>query len=842
MVDEYIANLKKLTINREKEKIKTILEQIPFIKKGKVFEEYLKELYIGNGWLVIRNGSKGDAGADILLFHPKTPETISIIVQAKNQARPLTSDDTKIELIKFEEKSKIKYKCNSYILVSIEGFAKEAKQYAEFNMRLESWDYVERLIDRYSSSNGKSEPEIELLAHNKRAFENSLELFNHSKRVAIVHATGTGKSYIIIKFLSEYLNKRCLVLAPSKYILKQIKSKFLWSFQNTKLMTYAKLAKLTELEIENLKFDFIVLDEFHRCGAIEWGKGVQRLLNNYHDSYVLGTTATPIRYLDDKKDMSDELFDGNVSSNLSLADAIAKHILPMPIYVTALYTIDNELDKLKDKIIYSNDSEKDSLLLKVLEYKQNWEKIKGIPYIINKYIKKEINKFIVFCEDKKHLRNMEWLVKKWFYEAKPEIRVREYRVVSGDNQNDNELNNFRLASNKNEIHLLFAIDMLNEGLHIDDVSGVILLRNTTSPRIFYQQIGRAMQTGNVDKKPLIFDFVNNFNNICADDFISELNKSREFERQKRTALGLEENCPEFTIYDETKEELEFFKEIELKLKNGWEFRYEQLKEFYGINGNCMVKRKDENKQLANWVVTQRKFYNKGLLEKERIDKLNELNFEWGSDEQWLLRFKDLEKYYKEFGTSNVPKRYKVNNFNLGDWAVWVRDLYRKGQLSKLQIDLLEGIEFKWDIRLHRWDEMYEQLLEFKKEHGHCNVSKTAHKEDNYKLGLWVDYQRRFNKQGKLSEERIKKLMEIGYKFEFTESRPRKSQKWDAMYDQLIEFKKEYGNCNVSRRSHPDYFKLATWVVSQRSSYKQGQLSDEKIQKLKVIGFDFRDNK
>ncbi|WP_201714255.1 Helicase associated domain protein [Rossellomorea arthrocnemi] len=791
MIEKYVNQLKKLSSNKEKAKIKTLLQQVPTDKKGIVFEEFLKELYIGNGWLATRNGSKGDVGADILLCHPKTPETISIIVQAKNQARSLTYDDTKIELIKFEEKSRVKYKCNSYIMVSMEGYVKNAKKLDDFNMRLENWGYVEGLIDKYNSERKNVEPEIELLAHNKKAYDKSKELLRHSKKVAVVQATGTGKSYIIIKFLSDFIDKQCLVLAPSKYILNQLNSKFMWSLQNTKLMSYAKLARYSKSEIGSFKFDLIVLDEFHRCGAKEWGKGVQLLINNNFDALLLGTTATPVRYLDGNKDMSDKLFDGNVSTDLSLAHAIAKNILPMPTYVTALYTIDDEINKLNEKISGSDDSDKDRLLLELLEYKKNWEKSKGIPTILNKYIKNGDNKFIVFCENKKHLSNMEWLLKKWFTVARPDMRVREYRVVSGDKQSDNELNDFKLASNKNETHLLFAIDMLNEGLHIDDISGVILLRNTTSPRIFYQQIGRAIKAGNIDKKPLIFDFVNNFNNISAASFIIDLNKSKEMEREKRNKLGLGESCPEFTIFDETKEELQFFNDIELRLKNAWEYRYEQIKEFYRVNGHCMVKRNYKNKQLAYWVVTQRKLYSKGILEKERLDKLNELNFEWGAEEQWRLRFKDLLNYYEEFGTANVPKRYKVKDFGLGEWTIWLRNLYKKGKLSKEQIDLLEGIRFIWDMREFRWEEMYEELMEYKKEHGDCNVRRNANNKNakNKELALWVSNQRKFYRQEKLSGERINKLIEIGFDFEIN-YRGKVAKKDNAVKSEFIDGGKE----------------------------------------------------
>ena len=36
-----------------------------------------------------------------------------------------------------------------------------------------------------------------------------------------------------------------------------------------------------EADIENLQPDYIILDEFHRCGAMDWGKSVKKLLNAY---------------------------------------------------------------------------------------------------------------------------------------------------------------------------------------------------------------------------------------------------------------------------------------------------------------------------------------------------------------------------------------------------------------------------------------------------------------------------------------------------------------------------------------------------------------------------------
>ena len=56
---------------------------------------------------------------------------------------------------------------------------------------------------------------IELYKHNKDAFEKIEKMFEQEDKVAIVHATGTGKSFISLKWLYENRKKRCLFLAPT---------------------------------------------------------------------------------------------------------------------------------------------------------------------------------------------------------------------------------------------------------------------------------------------------------------------------------------------------------------------------------------------------------------------------------------------------------------------------------------------------------------------------------------------------------------------------------------------------------------------------------------------------
>ena len=56
--------------------------------------------------------------------------------------------------------------------------------------------------------------------------------------------------------------------------------------------------------------------------------------------------------------------------------------------------------------------------------------------------------------------------------------------------------------------------MLNEGMHIEGIDGVIMLRPTSSPILYMQQLGRALTTGD-KKNPLVFDIVNNIK--CIED-------------------------------------------------------------------------------------------------------------------------------------------------------------------------------------------------------------------------------------------------------------------------------------------------------------------------------------
>ena len=191
--------------------------------------------------------------------------------------------------------------------------------------------------------------DLKLFEHNKKAYAAARQLMEEEGKAAIIHPTGTGKSLIAFQLALDYANETVVWLSPSEYIFRtQLENvKRIMGVQdvflNIKFLTYAKLMH-NEDYIPHLHPCYIVLDEFHRCGAMEWGKSVNLLLEMYPNAKVLGLSATNIRYLDTQRDMAQELFDGNIASEMSLGEAIGRKILPAPTYVCAMYDYRQELN------------------------------------------------------------------------------------------------------------------------------------------------------------------------------------------------------------------------------------------------------------------------------------------------------------------------------------------------------------------------------------------------------------------------------------------------------------------------------------------------------------------
>jgi hypothetical protein len=191
-------------------------------------------------------------------------------------------------------------------------------------------------------------------------------------------------------------------------------------------------------------------------------------------------------------------------------------------------------------------------------------------------------------------------------------------------------------------------------------------------------------------------------------------------------------------------------------------------------------------------------------------------------------FQALLQYKQAHGDCLVPQRWKESR-SLAEWVSSQRSAYHREQLAPDRVRRLEEIGFEWDPVGTRWEEMFQRLVEFKKENGHTNVPQRS--PEYAELATWVRNQRAAKTHKRpIITERGKRLDEIGFVWRLVERNA-----WERMFDRLVEFKKLRGHCNVPQKGGGDK-RLGKWVNTQRTHYKRGKLKSERKEQLEQIGF------
>jgi hypothetical protein len=262
----------------------------------------------------------------------------------------------------------------------------------------------------------------------------------------------------------------------------------------------------------------------------------------------------------------------------------------------------------------------------------------------------------------------------------------------------------------------------------------------------------------------------------------------------------------------------------------WEKNYALLKQFKRQYGHCMVPQKwTQNTSLALWVGNQRRSKKKKILKKEYINRLNNIGFAWDTHKfRWEKMYNGLINFKNRNGHCNVPTEYKKHPV-LGRWVAAQGQLKKRNKLKKEYINRLNRIGFVWGRWDWSWNSYYKKLMLFKKNHGHCGVSRTY--KDTFSLWTWVQTQRKNKIKGILTQDHIDKLNRVGF---FWKSRIRNYQ-WIKKYKSLFAFKKRYGHCNVPSE-YPKNPSLGGWVHSQRKKNKSNTLAKERVDQLNYVGF------
>ena len=83
---------------------------------------------------------------------------------------------------------------------------------------------------------------------------------------AVVQATGTGKSYLLARYIADHAKEKILVFAPNITILDEIRKAVGFSIPQVTYRTFQSLIRNRE-DNGLLRADHILIDEFHHFGA-----------------------------------------------------------------------------------------------------------------------------------------------------------------------------------------------------------------------------------------------------------------------------------------------------------------------------------------------------------------------------------------------------------------------------------------------------------------------------------------------------------------------------------------------------------------------------------------------
>eukprot|EP00536_Pseudo-nitzschia_multiseries_P001698 jgi/Psemu1/250895/estExt_Genewise1Plus.C_220026 len=240
------------------------------------------------------------------------------------------------------------------------------------------------------------------------------------------------------------------------------------------------------------------------------------------------------------------------------------------------------------------------------------------------------------------------------------------------------------------------------------------------------------------------------------------------------------------------------------------------------------------------------------LSQEKLQSLENIDFVWyppSKKKTWDYYYPLLQEFYRNHGHCNLPKD---KLYALQELGFFVRDQrrqyvrWRKGLSTTMTVDRIESLEdlgFVWaksrpkikKTHEERWNEMVEELGEYRDKHGHAEVPQEY--EENPQLGRWVMNQRTFYRMNEigiyttLSKDRIEQLEQLDFVWRFRE------KQWWTMFGRLRDYEKIHGHLIIEVTDFVNE-DLRQWLNEQRYFYKSNtkghRLTRERIEALQSL--------
>ena len=709
---------------------------------------------------------------------------------------------------------------------------------------------------------------VGLYEHNIESYEKAKEQFEKDNTVALIQATGTGKTYNALQLAYDNPNEKIIYVVPSVSIIEHIKEVISRNpnlnlekdFHHVEFRTYQSFINLSSKELKDLNVNLLILDEFHHIGAPVWGARINEIIETHSNIKVFGMTAYTVRDRGTsyERDMvnpeGEEIFSNKVASNYDLCDAMIDAVLPKPIYKSAYIHLENTLEQLEKKLEKENHNSKNyKELSKVLnDIRNQVHMASSMKEVFQENIKKD-GKYYYFCplnseENVNDIGTIMEEVKEWcqeiglteddyeFYlttsEMKEEGKKNRQAFYNDEDLNGNKVNH--------KLRIMFAINQYNEGVHAPGVDGVIMGRSTKSDIIYYEQLGRGLSVRE--------NYKEEYDKLYQKDIAELRVLCKEKNREIKDDMEKEEIIETLLapIIIDLANNIDYIKELEDNLKD-------RVKE---------VRKQNNSKTKKRVIHLSTTDFNISMINQNLYEILKYVSDRLSMT--WMEKYNLAKAYFNHYGDLEIPISFKTTNGHeydengiaLGTWICRQRQAY-KGQgtqkITPYQIKLLEEIGMRFENE--RWRKKYNLAKAYFEHYGNLEIPtifKTTngyeYDENGIALGTWIVNQRiayKGNSASKITPAKINLLKEIGMRFENIDT----METWMEKYKLAKTYFEHYGNLEIPQGFKTingyDYdengIALGIWLAKQRQAYKgQGtqKITPDQIKLLEEIGMRF----
>jgi type I site-specific restriction endonuclease len=346
----------------------------------------------------------------------------------------------------------------------------------------------------------------ELYPHNRKALNELKQLMTDESIVALIQATGAGKSFVFMNLVSENYNDKKIAYVVPKWAIKDnltSYSDFKEIESQVDFYSYNYFASRVKARYVATHYDLIVIDEAHHIASDIYGRYLYEacLMASVYKVKTLGMTATPIIVKEGKAlDITKEFFNEKVVYGLSIEEGIEHELFPQVEYMICLTDEEAVL-------------EKDVLVQLDLDA--------SISYLENIVADNPKKKWLAYFSSIEDLEENQALL---------DSLLPSHRKFIVHSSTDDVYQTLKDFDAYEDNCIISSVDMLLEGMHINTVEGILLFRNVTSTVVFFQILGRLLSIGN-KIEPLFVDITNSVKNIRP---IPELLAAEERKTYRRT--------------------------------------------------------------------------------------------------------------------------------------------------------------------------------------------------------------------------------------------------------------------------------------------------------------------